>query len=741
MNTKTETNTDTENKSGTLKCTHCQSTFRQIDMLFINESERVFDLALGREDWRRFKAFGWYGNRPIDQLRKPSIATACPVCHDELSSEKFPIPGRPETDRNKGMLPPVAETAVIGENQRKGLKAKWDERDVTCPVCFNHFPLSSVKVSMENNNEYCTCPHCEVGIPMEAVTTNLKTYISLIGTPNSGRTAFLGTLFNELKILKKFQTEWRTLPFKGCTDILISIHDEIYNRRNIKVNLREENQHTGFIDGKAIKYPLPIVMELYNGETTEIVLIYDINSRFLLNENLSISQETMRHILMADGIIFALDPLQDENFFNRVENISGNDVPLKRRQDVEQIEQILKKITDWIDEQLPPENPKSLQHKELAIVATKFDAWQNLLTLDISRYQKAQKDPLPDNETEELLQVLDSTQEEEDAILPANCQAVLKRKNSGNNTGNTSLNINRIKSNSLITRLFLKDYFPEMINISSRFNTVRFFPVSSLGVSVKNPDYLEFPKPLRVTDPLLWILSRKDNGTIKRDGHPLRALLRQLSSVIKFVAVVILFFLIFQGIVRGIGETAYSWQKYDVASKTFSSCWPFIPEKKLNESRIMAFVTDQEEGDFSKAIIRLNSGKGVDFDALTPEAKKQLSREFNIWLTKNSSRKTLFSLNRESYENLVNFAKVFNILSNYRTLDDELARGRELHRSIWEKELKTLMETGKHQNAYLVYSLAKTIFGTSDPFLISYGKKISDLNKQKNLLKIPESVE
>jgi hypothetical protein len=188
---------------------------------------------------------------------------------------------------------------------------------------------------------------------------------------------------------------------------------------------------------------------------------------------------TTQHLKESSGVMFVYDPLQDGHVRDRLAGSQDPQVTVQPKDCAQ--EAMLGNLIDQI------RTFRGLSGRDridvpLAICVQKFDAWRALLP----PWAK-----IDDTSVEYLKQ---------HAIA--------------------ALDVGELSRNSLIVRQLLEDVAPQFVSLAeSSFSVVRYFPVSALGthpkvggvpVDGKRPLLVRRGDihPVRVTDPLLWFLSR-----------------------------------------------------------------------------------------------------------------------------------------------------------------------------------------------------------------------------------------
>ena len=358
------------------------------------------------------------------------------------------------------------------------------------------------------------CPRCHLQVPDELLARR-PFFFSIGGAPFAGKTYFLTSMLHQLglQMAQQFKftfsycdsEEARTLQkfektlFRGPRDA------------DTFLEKTREEHHTSAVtlDGMKMLLPKPFMFRLMPTPDHPGVAagkrIADANFVFYdnagetfdpeKNYHRQASNQTTRHLAHSSGVIFVFDILQDASVRERLAGSADPQVCAKPK-DCEQretLENVINQIRAF----------RGLAANEridvpLAVCVQKFDAWKSLLpewaTIDDTSIEWLEKH------------------------------------------GVAALHLEEINHNSLIVRDQLEAIAPQFVKFAEQhFSIVRYFPVSALGVSPKvgkaedGSEVLVVRRgdvnPVRVTDPLLWLLSRwkfvHTAVTKKRNGPPL----------------------------------------------------------------------------------------------------------------------------------------------------------------------------------------------------------------------------
>ena len=358
------------------------------------------------------------------------------------------------------------------------------------------------------------CPRCHLQIPHELLERR-PFFFSLGGAPFSGKTYYLTAMLHQLglQMAKQFKftlsycdnPEARSLQrlektlFRGSRD------------ENTFLEKTREGHNTSAVtlDSMDVLLPKPFIFRLVPTPDHPRVLagksVADANFVFYDNAGETFDPEnnyhrqasnlTTRHLAHSSGVIFVFDILQDAAVRERLAGSSDPQIS-EITKDCEQTETLV----NVIDQIRAFRGLASRDRIDipLAVCVQKFDAWRSLLpswaTIDDTSIEWLGKH------------------------------------------GIAALHLEEINHNSLLVRQLLQDIAPQFVQVAEQsFSVVRYFPVSALGTGpklVKAPDgsdQLQVRRgdinPIRVTDPLLWLLYRwkfvYSAVSNKRRGSPL----------------------------------------------------------------------------------------------------------------------------------------------------------------------------------------------------------------------------
>ena len=328
------------------------------------------------------------------------------------------------------------------------------------PEAFKRFGPHEVKVersgvvkdSMGLEMTERACPRCHLQIPVEMLERR-PFFVSVAGAPSAGKTYFL---------TPKTQKEMNT------NVVALDGMRQVFLPKPFMFRFVPTHDHPAVAQGKAVA-------------DANFVFYDNAGEAFDPDEGLHRQAEyrTTQHLKESSGVMFVYDPLQDGHVRDRLAGSQDPQVTVQPKDCAQ--EAMLGNLIDQI------RTFRGLSGRDridvpLAICVQKFDAWRALLP----PWAK-----IDDTSVEYLKQ---------HAIA--------------------ALDVGELSRNSLIVRQLLEDVAPQFVSLAeSSFSVVRYFPVSALGTHPKVgsvPVDGKLPllvrrgdiHPVRVTDPLLWFLSR-----------------------------------------------------------------------------------------------------------------------------------------------------------------------------------------------------------------------------------------
>lgn len=340
------------------------------------------------------------------------------------------------------------------------------------------------------------CPRCHLQIPVEMLERR-PFFVAVAGAPFSGKTYFLTSLLHSLglQMAKSFK-----FNFSYCDSHDVRAFKD-YDKQlfqgsanadaGLPKTLHETNTNVVALDGmRQVFLPKPFMFRLVPTQDhpgvaagkrvadANFVFYDNAGESFDPNEGLHRQAEyrTTQHLKQSSALIFVYDLLQDSHVRDR---LAGSHDPqvTDTPKDCAQ-EAMLGNMIDQI-RSFRGLSPRDRIDLPLAVCLQKFDVWKSLLPPWAA---------IDDTSIEYFAQ-----------------------------HGIAAFHLSEISCNSLVIRQLLEDVAPRFISLAeSSFSVVRYFPVSALGTSPRVASTGDIPlvvrrgdiHPVRVTDPLLWFLSR-----------------------------------------------------------------------------------------------------------------------------------------------------------------------------------------------------------------------------------------
>lgn len=345
------------------------------------------------------------------------------------------------------------------------------------------------------------CPRCHLQVPTE-ILEKRPFIFSIGGAPYSGKTYFITSMLHQLGVQMarqfKFNLSYCDSPdtrgfkkadsdlFRGSREadtelgkteaetnttlVTLDGMSQVFLPKPGMFRIAPTDDHPHVIAGKPVS---AATFVLYDnaGET------FDPDKD--VHQHRQAVNQTTRHLAQSNGVIFVYDLLQDAHVRERLAGSTDPQVNLVPK-DCEQ-ERTLGNLIDQA-RAYRGLSPRDRIDVPLAVCVQKFDTWRTLLP------QWAEID---DTSIEWIERY-----------------------------GLAALHVDEINRNSLFVRQLLEDVSPRFVQLAeSSFSVVRYFPVSALGVTPKAISVAGESKPhivvrrgdinpIRVTDPLLWLLTR-----------------------------------------------------------------------------------------------------------------------------------------------------------------------------------------------------------------------------------------
>lgn len=350
------------------------------------------------------------------------------------------------------------------------------------------------------------CPLCHLQIPSELLSRK-PLFISVVGSPQSGKTYFLTAMMHILRteLAQSFafslhDSDSHDAPaFLEHEKKLFFAADPNEPTYLEKTQERGDSYNTVKPDGTTeVLLPKPFIFSLQPTETNialprhgdrlrQSIVLYDNagESFALMMDRRGTNNRVTEHLSECNGVMFALDPLQDPTA--RTGLMAGSQDPqLRERVQTHRQVTILAEMIHRIRRyRRIPEGVRF--DVPLAVCVLKYDAWKPLVCYSAAR----------DGEFG-TRRVIDDTSVE---FFPQR--------------GIAGLDVEEINAISLLVRKFINEQLgAEFVALAeANFKTVRYFPISALGCSpnLVGDHLMVVPskmRPFRVTHPLLWLLWR-----------------------------------------------------------------------------------------------------------------------------------------------------------------------------------------------------------------------------------------
>ena len=349
------------------------------------------------------------------------------------------------------------------------------------------------------------CPRCHLQIP-EAMLEVPPLFISLIGSPASGKSYFLTTMTWELR---QFLPQ-AMLRFEDADPVANApVHEyerTLFSnpRPNQPTEIRKTDQHDSALhrvvrlDGVDVRFPLPFQFTLWpmpehprsqaGDQVGRLLVLYD-NAGEDFRPSIESAQSSVIQHLAHSKVLFALfDPTQDSRFRAALHSddpqLTHGLRPDGRQQDVlDRQELVLREAALRIRRYLGLPHEKRLQ-RVMIVVVPKADIWKDMAAMSL---------------------------EEEPYAQQGDGQPVLVR---------TDI----VEDASDKVRDLLREYCPDFVACAESIcEVVKYIPVSSLGRSPelakrgKDTYYGIRPKDIRpqwVTVPLTYCLCKHAHGLV-----------------------------------------------------------------------------------------------------------------------------------------------------------------------------------------------------------------------------------
>jgi hypothetical protein len=341
------------------------------------------------------------------------------------------------------------------------------------------------------------CPHCHLRLPRASLEME-PLFISIIGTPSSGKSFFLVAL---TECLNSFLPQFFAVHFSDVDIVangaLSKYRETMFRNRDSRslqplrnlIPKTDERQYGHFDtvmqQGVNVEYPRPFLFgvapasghrkEAEIDRISRLLCLYDIAGELCLPGSDSFKKAATHHLACSHLLLFVYDPLQDVQF--RKEALNDDASRHSLRDDPWSQDTILEEMANRIRDY------RKLQRKapidiRLMVVVTKSDSWRHRI-----KGQNLINEPFL-NFNVENRKVLD---------------------------------VPRIQTASLAIQEMLAKYSPSIVNKAQAFSDHLFVPVTSLGFLPQDDPRTNLPslepcniKPNWVTIPLLMCDELKD---------------------------------------------------------------------------------------------------------------------------------------------------------------------------------------------------------------------------------------
>ena len=405
-------------------------------------------------------------------------------------------------------VPPMAIEAETEE------EIPHDVGEYKCPVCWLHFDGKHIKhiaASDEllgdpilGDNEYkrfvpqnwdasgnaldpygrpspdTACPHCHSRLP-SGYGESEQHIFSLVGAPSAGKSYYLSILIKELRkrLFHKFeislmdQDPTYNARLNDTINKLFSASTALEGRirkTGLHAGGQESNYETVHRFGQTVQLPAPFMYSVSRtnvANTDSCLVFYDNAGEHFLPSYSQAEDFQILHVAKASAIFFLYDPLSNIEIKQALLLSKGATDQVKQDTVPDQQATILSQMNVKISRALGKPLGDKLD-SPMAVMIGKCDLWHSL----VKDWDKI-RDPA---------------------------------------TKEGALNLDIIKSNSLVVRRFLNQYAAEIVASVERISSnVCYFPVSAFG---HKPDSHEFvikdEKGNPVTD---------ENGKVKKDSE------------------------------------------------------------------------------------------------------------------------------------------------------------------------------------------------------------------------------
>jgi len=354
------------------------------------------------------------------------------------------------------------------------------------------------------------CPRCHLPVA-EALLEVPPLFISLIGSPASGKSYFLTTMTWELRrLMPTARMAFSDADPEANSAIHEYEHTLFMNPQpDVPTDIRKTQSadpklyRTALIDGAAIRYPKPLQFRLWptadhprsanSHRIGRIIILYDNAGEDFLPGAEEHSAASVQHLARSQILFALLDPTQDPRFRSACRSddpqlVHGLRPDMDPRSVILRQETLLQEAAVKIRRYLRISEKQRIS-KPLIVIVPKYDVWQDLVGATVSR------EPYDDEDESPL-----------------------------------ALRMGQVERTSETIRDLLCRLCPEFVTTAEGLSeNVLYIPVSSLGRSPELIQHAERrfygirPKDIRpcwVTVPLLYCLCKWAPGMIQSDVPP-----------------------------------------------------------------------------------------------------------------------------------------------------------------------------------------------------------------------------
>lgn len=378
----------------------------------------------------------------------------CPYCFNIVNNVSFRC-----INRVPGQCPPI-EDAELGRYQRLNappLMPRVSEGPLTGAVC----------AFCKHHTNHGVCPYCHNDLPTNDVSSKSLLF-ALVGAKNAGKSHYIAVLINELQRLapshraglmplggtiKKYRTDFRSYLYDAHRTIPVTQPAMVNESVRSPLIYRWSRETKGIFNQKIFRVSQLVFFDTA-GEDLHELDVMDVETRY---------------VALSDGLIFLLDPLQ---------------IPAVR--------ELLKHKVTLPEPDVPPQ--EIIVHVTQTIRNTLGIAMHHLIEIPIA-----------------------VTFSKIDAIRDLLDERSPLRYASPHRSELDEADVDRVHES---VRAHLAQWMDESLDgiLATNYNKFRYFGVSALGAPPSSDGTLHngvAPAPLRVEDPLLWLLSRYDLVKIK----------------------------------------------------------------------------------------------------------------------------------------------------------------------------------------------------------------------------------